>query len=71
VFIVLPPTNAKDWDGLAMYTPLAGQGSAYGRWAFLTDGATAGDGKVENWFELVDAWFDRADDSGGANGYRW
>ena len=44
----------------------------YGRWAFLADGATEGNGVVENWFELLDSWFDqdpKAD--GGLNRYRW
>jgi len=37
------------------------------------DGATAGNGVVENWFELMDAWFDEpsVEEPGGANGYVW
>ena len=59
---------------LCWYTPLeAGDELApYGRWAFLADGATPGNGKVENWFELLDSWFDDPDfGPGGYNRYRW
>jgi hypothetical protein len=28
-------------------------------------------GRVENWFELLDAWFDVHDETGGLNSYRW
>ncbi len=71
VFIVLPPASDGPWEGLGMYTPLPGKQGRYGRWAFLRDGATPANGKVENWFELIDAWFDRTDDGGGVNGYVW
>jgi hypothetical protein len=30
-----------------------------------------GDRVVQNWFELLDAWFDADDDRGGVNGWRW
>jgi clostripain len=69
VFIVLPPADAK-WRQFAWYTPLPGEAKNYGRWSFLADGATRGNGIVENWFELLDSWFDEASDSGGANGYQ-
>jgi hypothetical protein len=45
------------WSKYAWY-PL----SPFGR-----DGATPGDGKVSNWFELLDAWFDEGE-GGGVNG---
>jgi len=36
------------------------------------DGATTGNGEVENWFELLDSWFDdTSGDAGGLNGHRW
>ena len=32
--------------------------------------ATAGNGDVENWFELLDSWFDDVSETpGGLNGY--
>jgi len=77
VFIVLPPDRPDVWRRFAWYTPLAGENGAYGRWAFLADGATKGNGVIENWFELLDAWFDTRDatdataDLGGSNGYAW
>lgn len=68
IFIVLPSEPSK-WKNFHWYTPLAGEGRDYGRWAFLSDGATPGNGVVENWFELLDAWFDAPGSSGGENGY--
>jgi clostripain len=49
------------------YSPLPVDG-VYGRLSWCRDGATAGNGKVENWFELLDAWFDAAGEP-GTNGY--
>jgi clostripain len=66
VFITLPAPGR--WASFKWYTPGAGAGRDYGRWAFLRDGATEGNGKVESWFELLDSWYDEA--GGGANGYR-
>jgi clostripain len=42
-----------------------------GRWAWCQDGATPGDGVVQNWFELLDAWFDGTAPEPGSNGYAW
>jgi hypothetical protein len=39
----------------------------YAHCPFARDGATPGDGKVTNWFELLDLWFDEGD-AGGVNG---
>ena len=73
VFVVLPADGPDRWRELAWYTPLAhAEGKSHlGRWSFLADGATPANGKVETWFELLDSWFDAADDEGGGNGYRW
>jgi clostripain len=73
VFVVLPRDTPGRWKSFGWYSPLAYQenGKDYGHWSFLADGATPANGKVENWFELLDAWFDVADDAGGVNGYRW
>ena len=73
VFIILPANQPGRWKNLSWYTPLAHDegGKDYGHWAFLADGATPSNGKVDNWFELLDSWFDAADDAGGVNGYRW
>lgn len=72
VFVVLPADTPGRWRNFNWYTPNASVdgGKDYGRWAFCADGAIAGNGKVENWFELLDTWFDTADDKGGVNGYR-
>ena len=74
LFIVLPRPDVgprRNWSMFRWYTPKAGPPDGfYGRWAFLADGASEGDGQVDNWFELLDLWYD--DDSqgpGGFNGY--
>lgn len=69
VYIVLPSGVPGCWKLFRWYTPLAGSGKA-GRWAFLKDGATPGNGVIENWFELLDSWFNEPDDRGQRNGYR-
>jgi len=73
VFIVLPVNKEGRWRNFTWYTPGAHEegGKDFGHWSFLADGATPGNGKVENWFELLDSWFDAADDAGGVNGYRY
>lgn len=46
--------------------------NSYGFYRWCRDGATQGNGVVENWFELLDSWYDTTNDaSGGLNGYRW
>jgi clostripain len=69
VYIVLPSGKSGCWDQFRWYTPLAGTGKT-GRWSFLRDGATPDNGVVENWFELLDSWFDEPNEKGGVNGYR-
>jgi hypothetical protein len=69
VFIVLPQSSNDATKRFRWYTPRAGEGKNYGRWAFLRDGATPANGVVENWFELLDHWLDTPDPKGGVNGY--
>ena len=84
VFIVFPrgdtPRPAtlggqtRAWGSFRWYSPEpAKEGKTVnGNLAWCRDGAIAGDGKVENWFELLDAWFDVDDGAaGGLNGWRW
>jgi clostripain len=74
VYITFPPGDTVRrpgetlWSACRWYTPLPVPG-VYGRLAWCRDGATPDDGKVQNWFELLDAWFDGADVGGGSNGY--
>lgn len=71
VFIVLPVDKPGRWRFFKWYTPLAAPTkNAYGRWSFL-EGGTPSNGVVESWFELLDAWYDEANDAGGVNGYRY
>jgi clostripain len=70
VFIVLPSGKPDCWKQFRWYTPIRGDRKSYGNWSFLKDGATPGNGVIENWFELLDSWFDVTDEKGGINGYR-
>lgn len=77
VFIVFPQGDANvraggtAWKHCDFYTPLECKG-VYGRLAWCRDGATPGNGKVENWFELLDAWYDDVDDGPeGCNRYAY
>jgi len=45
--------------------------TAFGNLAWCRDGATPANARVENWFELLDAWLDINNDSGGFNSYSW
>ena len=58
------------WERCRWYSPLDGDDVHYRRWAWCADGARPGNGVVENWFELLDAWFD-AGEGPGCNGYTW
>lgn len=44
---------------------------SYGKYAWSSDGAQPGNRKVENWFELLDSWYDNNDANGGLNEYKW
>jgi clostripain len=70
VFIVLPSGKPDCWKQFKWYSPVAGKAKHQGGWSFLADGATRGNGVVENWFELLDSWFDQQNEQGGLNGYR-
>ncbi|MDS0525675.1 clostripain [Clostridium sp. SHJSY1] len=44
----------------------------YGKLSWCIDGETPKTNDVGNWFELLDSWFDRSNDtSGGVNWYQW
>lgn len=72
VFVIFPADEPGRWPRFDWYSPRScvRDGKDVGGWAFLADGGTPGNGVVETWFELLDSWFDIADDAGGANGYR-
>ncbi len=65
VFIVLPSGNPNSWKHYQWYTPNKGVGENYGNWSFLKDGATPGNGVVENWFELLESWFNVPEEKRG------
>lgn len=64
----------RAWKGFGWYSPLPSklETTKVGSLAWCRDGAIAGDGKVENWFELLDCWYDVDNgEGGGLNGWRW
>ena len=64
-----PQSGARFWSMCRFYSPLPVNG-VYGRLAWCKDGAEAGNGKVENWFELLDRWFDDTSANAlGSNAY--
>ncbi len=85
LFLVFPDGDVRDrffglagraWNRFAWYAPGDAVGErgraarhAYGKYRFCADGAAPANGAIENWFELLDRWFDDPDD-GGANRYR-
>lgn len=85
VFVVFPDGDAAIgpallretvWSKHTWYTPGEpvgpAKGRAFGCWDWCKDGARPGNGEVENWFEMLDCWFDDpAAGPGGWNGYDW
>jgi clostripain len=83
VFIVFPDGDHEIGEGFLAkplwaesrwYSPLEAEGpeDPYGRWAWCADGAERGNDVVENWFEMLDCWFDDdPHENGGLNDYRW
>lgn len=47
----------------AVYLPDYKPGTYYGKLLFCIDNAVPNNGKVENWFELLDSWFDAEGDT--------
>ena len=73
LFIVFPGDDSvrgpgRPWTGFSWYTPDATSHVAGGRWAFLADGVTPGNGEVEGWFELLASW---SAEYGAPLDYRW
>jgi clostripain len=84
IFFVFPRCDASQiaalgatpraWSSYAWYSPnpFVEEKTHEGELAWCRDGAIEGDGKVENWFELLDSWFDPENPpDGGRNGWRW
>jgi clostripain len=66
VFIVLPSGRQGCWKHYGWYSPARGEGENYGNWSFLKDGAKPGDGVIGNWYQLLQSWFDVAEEKGAA-----
>lgn len=80
VYIVFPDGAAlydrkRHWAFFRWYNALDVRHlnkDSFGLYAWCKDGATSGNGVVENWFELLASWYDSTTDgTGGLNGYRW
>ncbi len=76
IFITFPNGRAtfrgkSHWSWFGWYHPddRRSHRNAYGKLDWCKNGATPGNGKVENWFELLDAWYDDANETGGVNDY--
>lgn len=61
VFIVVPSGRPNCWRHYRWYTPTRGEPANTGHWSFLKDGATPNNGVVENWYELLESWFNGPD----------
>jgi len=68
VYVTCPVETAGGWSRCNWYSP-ASVPLVYGRMAWCRDGAVPGDGIVQNWFELFDAWLDAP--GGGVNDYAY
>ncbi len=78
LYIVFPGGEAQvggspAWSFFRWYHPFDQRTlrAAFGNYEWCRDGATPNNGQVENWFELLDSWFDVNDETGGMNSYRW
>ena len=75
LYFVFPDGDKKDrrgrtyWQKIPWYDARkhGRDDDSYGAYAWCSDGSVAGNGKVETWFELMDAWFDVGD----SNDYAW
>lgn len=71
---VFSQSNYTFWSHCGWYSPLdkSKLQDAYGQYDWCKDGATEGNNKVENFYELLDYLFDENnDESGGVNAYQW
>jgi clostripain len=77
IFILFPDGDAthggrRHWEAFTWYHPRdrSTEKAAFGKFSWCRDGATEGNGKIENWFELLDFWYDDTTQSpAGTNGY--
>lgn len=53
------------WYNGLRTTEVLGEGFEYGKLSWCADGAVQGNGSVENYFELLDYWYDGTGDSNG------
>lgn len=78
IYIIFPNGDAlwrekPQWNTFNWYHPDDRRGNRYefGNYAWCADGAKRENGVVDNWYELLDSWFDTDDDEGGINRYKW
>jgi len=78
LYIVFPGGEAEiggapAWSYFRWYHPYDQRKlrAAFGNYDWCRDGPVPGNGQVENWFELLDSWYDENNETGGMNFYRW
>ncbi len=62
--------DKKMWYYQTFYNPKPDE-STFGKLSFCKDNATENNKIVENYFEVLDYWFDEEDGKGGYNGYSY
>jgi clostripain len=75
LYVIFPDGDKTDrrgktyWQKIHWFDALRHEDDddAYGFYAWCYEGSIPGNQRVETWFELMDAWFDR----GRSNGYNW
>ncbi len=75
IYVVFPDGAAtanatRHWSRFRWYNALdvRDPSRSFGCYTWCRDGAEPGNGRVENWFELLDSWYDKRE-GGGVNGY--
>jgi len=78
LYIVFPgvvPTDSAnpEWKEFRWYHPHDNRShkKCFGLYDWCREGAVPGNRRVENWFELLDAWYDSSAEIGGVNNYEW
>lgn len=63
----LSGNSYRCWYYQRWYNAITPSSGGYGKLAWCADGATLSNSTVENWFELLDYWYDIANDSSSNN----
>lgn len=72
--VTVDGSSMRHWALQWWYNSLdvSSYGNGYGRLAWAIDNASPEKNEANNWFELLDSWFDESNTSaGGLNFYQW